>query len=173
MRRIHARRERNNSVHKDAPHYAGSIVLGLNDALVEITGVLAGMTFAFRNTETVLLAGCITGVAASLSMAASEYLEAKQDAQDGANKHPLKSSIYTGIAYLCATFLLVLPFGLVQNPYLALSGTLAVALIIIATFTYYVSRLRKQHFMKNFLEMATISMGVAIVSFLIGLLLQK
>ncbi len=54
--------------------YMGSIVLGLNDALAELTGTLAGLTFAFQNTRLIALSGLITGIAASLSMAASEYL---------------------------------------------------------------------------------------------------
>ena len=32
-------------------HYVGSMVLGLNDALVELTGSLAGFTFAMQNTR--------------------------------------------------------------------------------------------------------------------------
>jgi hypothetical protein len=54
--------------------YAGSMVLGLNDALMELTGALAGLTFALQNGKIVALTGFITGMAASMSMAASEYL---------------------------------------------------------------------------------------------------
>ena len=57
--------------------YVGSMVLGLNDALVELTGALAGFTLAFRNTRLIAMASFITGIAASLSMAASEYLSTK------------------------------------------------------------------------------------------------
>ncbi len=35
-------------------HYLGSIVLGLNDALVELSGALAGFTFAFSETRIML-----------------------------------------------------------------------------------------------------------------------
>ncbi|MBC7131430.1 rubrerythrin family protein, partial [Candidatus Bathyarchaeota archaeon] len=42
--------------------YVGSMVLGLNDALVELTGSLAGLTFALKNTSLVAMAGLITGV---------------------------------------------------------------------------------------------------------------
>jgi VIT1/CCC1 family predicted Fe2+/Mn2+ transporter len=35
--------------------YLGSIVLGLNDALVELTGVLAGLTLALQNSEIILI----------------------------------------------------------------------------------------------------------------------
>ena len=59
--------------------YIGSVVLGLNDALVELTGTLAGLTFALQNTKLIGVAGLITGIAASLSMAASEYLSTKTE----------------------------------------------------------------------------------------------
>ena len=51
--------------------YVGSVVLGLNDALVELTGALAGLTFAFQKTSAVAVAGLVTGIAAALSMASS------------------------------------------------------------------------------------------------------
>ena len=75
--------------------YAGSVVLGLNDALVELTGALAGLTLALQNVELIALSGLITGIAASLSMAASEYLATRSEKTD---KHPIRAAIYTGIA---------------------------------------------------------------------------
>ena len=59
-------------------HYVGSIVLGLNDALVELTGTIAGLTFALANNRLVALSGIITGVSATLSMAASNYLSKRR-----------------------------------------------------------------------------------------------
>lgn len=59
--------------------YAGSIVLGLNDALVELTGTLAGLTFAFGNSRIIAVTGLIMGVAAALSMAASGYLSSREE----------------------------------------------------------------------------------------------
>ncbi len=55
-------------------HYVGAMVLGLNDALVELTGAIAGVTFALANTRLVAMTGIITGISATLSMAASNYL---------------------------------------------------------------------------------------------------
>ena len=49
--------------------YVGAMVLGLNDALVELTGTIAGLSFAMQNTGLVALSGIITGVSATLSMA--------------------------------------------------------------------------------------------------------
>ncbi|MDD5174431.1 MAG: VIT1/CCC1 family protein, partial [Candidatus Omnitrophica bacterium] len=61
-------------IDEDRLKYISSVVLGLNDALVELTGALAGFTFALANARVVATAGAITGIAASLSMAASEFL---------------------------------------------------------------------------------------------------
>src|SRR3989338_8314357 len=77
--------------------YVGSVVLGLNDALVELTGALAGFTLALQRTSLRAVTGLITGIAASLSMAASEYLSTKSEET---GKNPIKASVYTGIAYV-------------------------------------------------------------------------
>ena len=58
-------------IDEDRLKYLGSVVLGLNDALVEFTGTLAGLTFAIQNTQIIAIVGLIMGVAASLSMGAS------------------------------------------------------------------------------------------------------
>jgi vacuolar iron transporter family protein len=149
--------------------YVGSVVLGLNDALVELTGALAGFTFALRNPRVVATAGFITGIAASLSMAASEYLSTKADAQ---GKNPIKASIYTGIAYVLTVLLLIMPFLLLDNLYVSLSLAMVTAIIVIWIFTYYTSVAKGLPFKKRFIEMACISLGVSILSFLIGLLIR-
>lgn len=145
--------------------YIGSMVLGLNDALVELTGALAGFTLALGNNATVGLAGFITGVSATLSMAASEYLSKKADPSE---KHPFKAAVYTGIAYLITVALLLLPYALFSSPFLALGGCLFNAACVIAAFTFFVSVVRRETFRPQFMEMITISFGVAAVSFLIG-----
>jgi rubrerythrin len=58
-------------IEEEGLEYVSSIVLGLNDALVELTGTLAGLTFALQNTRLIALTGLITGIAASFSMGAS------------------------------------------------------------------------------------------------------
>lgn len=145
--------------------YAGSVVLGLNDALVELTGALAGLTFAFRNTQLIALAGLITGVSASFSMAASDYLSTKAD-EDG--KNPMRSAIYTGIAYIITVIILISPYLLTSNYGVALAWTITNAILVIAVFNYYISVARGYNFKKRFFEMASISLGVALFSFLLG-----
>ena len=145
--------------------YAGSIVLGLNDALVELTGALAGLTLALQNEKLIALSGLITGIAASMSMAASEYLSTRSEKTD---KHPVRAAIYTGIAYIGTVILLVLPYLLFENYYLDLGIALTTAVIIIAVFNYYISVAKDESFRERFLEMAGLSLSVALFSFVIG-----
>jgi VIT1/CCC1 family predicted Fe2+/Mn2+ transporter len=150
--------------------YVGSMVLGLNDALVELTGALAGLTFALQNPRLVATAGFITGIAASLSMAASEYLSTKSE---GEGKNPVKACIYTGVAYVLTVMALIAPFLLLNNLYLSLSITLLSAILIIFIFTFYISVSKGLSFKKRFFEMIFISIGVASLSFAIGLFVRR
>ncbi len=150
--------------------YAGSVVLGLNDALVELTGALAGLTLALQNEKLIALSGLITGIAASLSMAASEYLSTRSE---DTTKHPVRAAIYTGIAYIITVTLLVLPYLLFANYYLDLLIALTTAVIIIAVFNYYISVAKDESFRARFLEMAGLSLSVAAFSFIIGYLIRQ
>ena len=151
--------------------YVGSMVLGLNDALVELTGSLAGFTFAMQNTRLIALSGLIIGISATFSMASSEFLAARSEGRDDA----LKSCTYTGIAYLITVILLVTPYLIFGNEQfmLALICMLVVVVLIIAGFTYYTSVAQDQPFKSRFLEMAIISISVAVISFFVGVLTKK
>lgn len=150
---------------EDRLNYVGSMVLGLNDALVELSGTLAGLTFAFQDTKLISLSGLITGIAASLSMAASEYLSSKADGEENA----FKSSIYTGVAYILTVIILVLPYLLLSNPFTALAIMIGSVIMIIFVFNLYISIAKNLDFKKRFFQMATISLGVALLSFFIGI----
>ena len=56
---------------------------------------------------------------------------------------------------------------------IALFCMLAVVILIIAGFTYYTSVAQDQPFRRRFGEMALISIGVAVVSFVVGILAKK
>ena len=151
--------------------YVGSMVLGLNDALVELTGTLAGLSFAMQNTRLIALSGLITGISATLSMASSEYLSARSEGDPNA----FKSSLYTGVMYLVAVACLVAPYLIfpAEHYLLALATMLLVVVLIIAVFNYYISVAKGYSFKKRFLEMAGISLSVAAISFVIGILVKQ
>lgn len=150
--------------------YTGSMVLGLNDALVELTGTLAGFTLALQDTKLIALTGSITGIAAALSMAASEYLSTKAEETD---KNPLKASAYTGAVYIITVIVLIMPYLILSNYYLCLCLTLCAAVLIIAFFNYYISVAKDLPFRSRFVEMAGLSLSVAGISFLIGFLMRS
>jgi VIT1/CCC1 family predicted Fe2+/Mn2+ transporter len=149
--------------------YVGSIVLGLNDALVELTGALAGLTLALQNTKRIALTGSITGIAAALSMAVAEYLSIQAERS---SQNPFKAAFYTGVTYVATVLLLILPYLFFANFYAALICTLVIAVSIFAAFNYYISIAKDLAFGKRFMEMAGLSLGVAGVSFLVGLALR-
>lgn len=147
--------------------YVGSMVLGLNDALVELTGSLAGFTFAMQNTRLIALSGLIIGISATFSMASSEFLAARSEGREDA----MKSCTYTGIAYLLTVVALIAPYLIFPNSQyiLALVCMLVIVILIIAGFTYYTSVAQEEPFKSRFWEMALISVGVAVMSFIVGI----
>ncbi len=151
--------------------YVGSMVLGLSDALVELSGTLAGLTFAMQNTRLIALSGLITGISATLSMASSEYLSSRSEG----GKNALKSGLYTGFVYLVTVAFLVLPYLLFPNTHFmaALAVMLGTVVLIILVFTYYISVAKDVPFLKRFGEMATISLSVAALSFVIGIVVKN
>ncbi|NLG15517.1 MAG: rubrerythrin family protein [Lentisphaerae bacterium] len=155
----------------------GAIVLGLNDALVELTGALAGFTLAINDSHKIARMGLITGLAAAMSMTASAFLSARADAQSGKvdaaeSRGALKTSAYTGAAYVITVLLLIAPYFLIPNVFAALGTMIAIALGIIAFFNFYLSVARGTSFKRGFLEMGAISTVVALISFGIGWLLK-
>ncbi len=151
--------------------YVGSMVLGLSDALVELTGSLAGFTFAMRDTGLIALSGLIIGISATFSMASSEFLSARTQGRTDA----LKSCAYTGIAYLITVVLLIAPYMIFDSAHYvaALVCMLVMVVLIIAGFTYYTSVAQGTGFKSRFLEMALISIGVAVISFFVGILAKR
>jgi VIT1/CCC1 family predicted Fe2+/Mn2+ transporter len=156
-------------------NFVGSIVLGMNDALVELTGALAGLTLAFNDMKIMILSGLVTGLSASFSMAASDYLSARAENDPKAGR----GALYTGGTYLVTVLLLVLPYLLFLNStnpqvdkWIALGIMLTTVIVIIAGFNYYLSVVKNYSFKKRFLEMALISVGVAGFAFLVSFLLS-
>lgn len=154
--------------------YVSSLVLGLNDALVELSGAIAGFTFAMRNNSLVALAGIITGISASLSMAATEFVATRTDAKSS-KKTPVTAAIITGITYIGTVTMMVLPYLLLPDEYylLALFIMLTVVISIIAVFSFYVSVTNGTNFKRQFDSMVFISLSVAFISFILGVVVKN
>ena len=157
---------------EDDDHY-GSIVLGISDALIEMTGVLAGLTFALKDLKLVALSGLVTGIAASLSMGASEFLSKRAESRDSL---PIKAAFYTLASYLFVVILLISPYLLIEQgrfglepQILSLSLTLCMGVFVVAGFNKWISEKQNQPFFSRFLEMLGILAIVTAVSYAIGM----
>ncbi len=153
-------------VEDDRRLYLGAAVLGLNDALVELTGGLTGLVSSIADPRLIGFASLVVGIAASMSMAASNFLSV--EIGEKSELKPGKSAAYTGIAYILVVIGLVLPFFLFPNRHAALAVSWGVAVLIIAAFSFYSAVMQGRSFVRRFGVMLGLGLGVAVISFLIG-----
>ncbi len=148
--------------------FLGSIILGLNDGLVELSGALIGFSFTISQNSTVAVLGCITGIAAAFSMSASAYLQARYDR----TKNPLVAATYTGVTYLIVVLLLIAPFFIMgtKSGALVVLGGIIVGIITVTSF--YASVVFDRKFFEVAREMVFLSVGVASITFLLARALQ-
>ena len=150
--------------------YMSDIVRGFNVALVELTGLLAGLSLALPKSDLIVLTGLIAGGAMVLSVASTEYLATKAG---GSARNPLKSLLYGSVANFFTVIFLIFPYFIFANIYLSLGIMIVNAIIVIFLFSFYISVAREISFRRRFLEMVLISLGVAALAFVIGLLARS
>jgi VIT1/CCC1 family predicted Fe2+/Mn2+ transporter len=151
-------------IEEDRLKYTSDIILGLSDALIELTGVLAGLTLALGNPKTIASVALITGLAASMSMTAWQYLSAREEE----GKYAVKSGLLTGFAYVLTVAMLIFPFFVLTNPFVSLGLSFALVVLIVAAFAFYTSLAQDLPFKRRFLEMCTVCLSVAVLNFGIG-----
>jgi len=151
-------------VESSAVRYISFVVLGLADALVEISGIHAGWLGLFEKTEIAGLAGVVAGGAASLAMASAAFAQAKQGFSGSARL----SAVYTGVSYFVTAIILATPYFLTSSMILALGTSLGLAVVILAITTWYSIVIQQKPFLRDFLEILAILFGTTILVFLLG-----
>lgn len=142
--------------------YRGSIILGMHDAIVSLTGLIAGLGFAFSSRDIIILSCIISSITASLSMGAANYLAVKATNRT----HAIRAAFFTAIAYMATCILLILPFFVFKNLSVALLSVLIMVIFIIYMFNFIFYR--ENQFYRHFYEMLTICISVSIIAFIIG-----
>lgn len=150
--------------------YTGAVVRGLNDGIVEITGEVAGLSFVFHDSFLIGVIALITGSVGSLSLASSEYLAA---GWEEGPQTPLGAAGYTVVAYILSLLVLIWPFLLISEPFLALAIVIINAIILIFFYNYHLSIVKEIPFGRRFTQMLLISLGIAVISFLLGYLIRS
>jgi vacuolar iron transporter family protein len=148
--------------------YAGAVVQGLNQALVELMAALAGLTLAFENSRIIALAGLIVGIASSLRMATVNFIEFRNDLRVNALQH----SIFTGLGYFVTVLVLIAPFLQISDYMQALYLSICIAMVILFLFNYYLAVTREISFRKRFFEMSALCLGLSIMSFVLASLVR-
>jgi vacuolar iron transporter family protein len=151
-------------IHEDRVKYMSFIVLGLADAVVEISGIHAGSLGIYGETRLAGLAGIIAGMAASIAMGTAAYAQAKQGFQGSAKW----SAIYTGVSYMITAVFLALPYFLTGSQLGALAASLVIGVILVATMTFYDTVISARPFKRQFGEIAGIILGASLALFIIG-----
>jgi vacuolar iron transporter family protein len=144
--------------------YMSFIVLGLADAVVEISGIHAGSLGIYGRTELAGLAGIIAGMAASIAMASAAYAQAKQGFEGSAKW----SAIYTGVSYMFTAVLLAAPYFLTKSMEGALGISLVIGVVLVAAMTYYDTVISARPFKRQFFEIAGIILAASFALFIVG-----
>jgi VIT1/CCC1 family predicted Fe2+/Mn2+ transporter len=152
-------------IESSAVGYISFVVLGLADALVEISGIHAGSLGFYDRTEIAGLAGVIAGAAASLAMASAAFAQAKQGDFKGSAR---LSAMYTGVSYFVTAIILATPYFLTTNMIIAISSSLTLAVIILITTTWYSVVIQEKSFLRDFVEILAILFGTTIALYLFG-----
>jgi len=149
--------------------YMSFIVLGLADAVVEISGIHAGSLGIYGRTKLAGLAGIIAGMAASVAMASAAFAQAKQGFQGSAKW----SAIYTGVSYMITAIFLALPYFLTESMVGALGTSLVIGVVLVAMMTYYDTVISARPFKRQFGEIAIIILAASFALFVIGTLVGQ
>jgi len=147
----------------------GSIALGVSDAIIELTGVLAGFAGYTGSPLQVAAAGLIVGVSAALSMAAAAYSQAKHER----GKSPRTAAAFTGLFYMLTVLALVAPLLLGAPASIGVALSLACALAILAAFSFYSAVVMERPFLREYLENAAVIMAVSLVGYAFGQIVKE
>jgi VIT1/CCC1 family predicted Fe2+/Mn2+ transporter len=142
--------------------YKSAIILGMHDAIVSLTGLIAGLYFAFTDTNIIVVSCIISSITASLSMGAANYLAVKTVNQ----AHAIHAALYTAGAYMLTCILLILPFCIFYNRKLAFLSVFIIAILIIYMFNFIFYKGSK--FYKHFYEMLAVCFTISVIAFIIG-----
>lgn len=134
----------------------------MHDAIVSLTGLIAGLFFAFADSSIIVISCIISSITASISMGAANYLAVKTINKESA----LKSAIYTFVAYMTTCVLLIFPFFVLKERNTTLTAIFLMAIFIIFSFNIFFYR--GESFYKHFFEMLSICTIVSITAFFIG-----
>lgn len=160
--------------------YIKSIVFGLNDGLVEILAVVAGLAVVATSPFVVVIGGIIVGISGTLSMAGGAYLSSKsynlvEEEKKGTSttNSPFKDAAYTGIFYFLGSLSSVVPFAAGLSGFAGILAAIIIVSIVLVLASAVIGIVSKTSIKRRILEMLTISLGAAFVTIILGIILRS
>ncbi len=152
------------------------VILGGQDGLVNVFGVVLAVAAATQSRYIILISGLAATFAESISMAAvaytsgragEEYYRGKRRTIAEEFAHPVRDALIVGVAAIVGSFIPLLPFIFlpVQNAFWSA--------IVLSTLILFISGAVKARYtgantFKSAVEMAVVGMTAAIAGYLIG-----
>jgi VIT1/CCC1 family predicted Fe2+/Mn2+ transporter len=166
--------------HEAVLDYTRSIVFGMNDGLVEILAVIAGVAMVATTGFVVALTGIIVGVSGTLSMAAGAYISSKSEKvvesslrkEHAVNTRPAKEAYYTGIFYFIGALVATYPFFFGQMGYAGILESVVSVAAVLSVASALIAVMSDTSIRTRVLEMLAISLGTAFVTAVIGFVVR-
>ncbi len=163
-------------------NYVRSIVFGLNDGLVELLAVIAGLAVVIQTPILVAIGGLIVGVSGTLSMAAGAYLSSKshilvedsaKNAKDHVDTKPAKDALYTGLFYFIGAIISILPFMFGLSGFAGILASIVLVSIALVIASTIIALISNTSIKTRIAEMLIISLGTAFVTIILGTILKQ
>jgi VIT1/CCC1 family predicted Fe2+/Mn2+ transporter len=166
--------------HESKLNYTRSIVFGMNDGLVEILAVVAGIATIATSGAIVAISGIIVGISGTLSMAAGAYLSSKSEKvvekslerKMSIITKPSKEAYYTGIFYFLGALVATYPFMLGASGYTGILEAVVSVVIVLSLASTLIAIISDTSIRTRVMEMLAVSLGAALVTTLIGLVMK-
>ncbi|MEM0154670.1 MAG: VIT1/CCC1 family protein [Methanothrix sp.] len=166
--------------HEARLNYTKSIVFGMNDGLVEILAVIAGLAMVSTSSIIVAISGIIVGVSGTLSMAAGAYISSKSEkvVEKSLNEEyitqtkPSKEAYYTGIFYFLGAIVATYPFIFGAVGYVGVLESVISVAIVLSIASTLIAVISDTSIKRRIIEMLTVSLGAAAVTTIIGLIVR-
>ena len=150
-------------------HGVQGAALGAMDLTIGMLGTIVGLAVATGSKEITFMGLIVVGVAHSLSTAAGMHVSEEAEAIH-THKEVWESTVFTFLAGICVVILLAIPLTLLEMP-ISLYVSIIVAIGIFISLGIIGNVAQKRSGLWLPIEYTAIGLGVAVVSYLIGLVL--
>ncbi len=151
------------------------VMFGMNDGLVELLAVVVGFAAALRVPYLVFIAGGITAVAGTMSMAAGAYLStsyerdiSKGTAATRGAPTARSSGFYVGIFYLIGTAFPLAPFALGYSGAVGIVSAIILTSIVLTITSSMIALASDKSIIKSVAKTLVLSLGAAVATIILG-----